>query len=1491
MRKKTTAIFQKVVLVLALVLLVPLTAMSREYELAELLQQCLLREMVSPDSIEYNLRLLEDVRKDKTGVRRALYTASLAQLYAMRSNTDVTGEWRRRSIELFREALADPDMLYDAPTRDWLPIVKQGKDEKIYGSNMLYVIWQAASSWVGDSVMSEKELIAFYAARGNRRPEEVRMEIQRLMAANDSIWRNAPRLHISMSEVYYPGDSLRMDVDSINIKSVEWTVRDSRGRVVGRNTLTAPMQPGRYTMDIKGYTSARLRRKPRGLTVKFDVSRLQAFVTDMPGGQERVSVVDARSGKPCPEATVLRDSKKNTVRVVLGADSCLPEIRHYGRYNYNPPSASYTPRVAIYTDRAIYRPGQKVMVSAVLYEQKHWQAHVRQGRECSVRLLDRNRNAVADTVARSDEFGTLSAVLSIPDDAELGWYTVNVDGTMHSVRVEEYKRPTFYVELDGQNDDNVAMPLAEDAFVGQGDSIVTVSGRAMNYDGTPLRGARVTTVARRICCWWWRGRAVDNTCTYDTVYTDMEGRFAVSVPVMREQVYRYYPMLRVDVSVLSAQGETQTAGKSMRLFTDPPVEEPERIAKDWLECPADTFDAATPARLEFRNTEGRERYVFLTAFAGDAVVMDTVMVMTDTLRCMDIPYEERYGDGLRLIAVYVSDGVVHSKGLKLLHRLPETGLSIHWDTFRDHTRPGATEQWTMRVYDTNGHPVNANVMLAMYDASLDAFAPNRWTMYLSMNHSIPYSRTTFGSWFNIHCASYWHDFDVWTNAIKNYSYSRLDMQYFIKRGNFLAAGGGIMPVYDAKAPMRLRALNMYELASVKMMSKATADNGAENEDAVEEAEVGGLDEVELRTDFSETAMFMPQLRTDADGRVAISFTLPQSLTTWNLNGIAHTADMQAGVLAERIVARKPLTVKMLLPRFVREKDDMSFTVAINNIGETVQKGKVRIQVMDASTDKVLKKKTHTFSLERDRDTVLVLSCRVPEGLKGLRFRAVAAGAADSDGEQREIPVLSSVVQLTDSRALTIETGENAKVNTSELFPAGAVDRRIIVETVSDPVQTAIDALPAVAVPKGDDVLSYTSAYYAAYKLGLPDTALYINKVSSMQLADGSMPWYSGLNGSAYMTREVGYLLARLGSGNDVAVKVQSGIKRYLLATLKKDIADRKKHDKDWRAGLSDLRTLYVLTRDGQADKETQNLVKTVLKHLPDNLEHMDSEYIAIAMMVKHALKEAVLKDGVKVLAMRLKHSDGTYLAYRGGNWQSIDRRLHIHTQVMEAWQTVCPQDTLVLRGMQRWLLDQKRTQGWKTPVDCIDAVYALTGGDISRRGNAAQPVLRDTLDASKAGTVTVRNDGDGVMWAAVYAEYAMPVELVKDAGMGISLERTFSTQTPKTGDKVRERILIDASRDYEYLVLSIPRAGAVEPVSKLSGCGWQLGVGYYMQVHDDRTDYFIPALPHGKYILDTEFTVERPGEYASGIPVIKCCYAEEFRAHGVNAVLSIRSRD
>ena len=1465
-------------MLIVLAMLMPTMVVAREDELAKLLEQCLLREENSPDSIEYNLQLLEDEREATSGVHRAVYSAILAKLYATRAYSDVTGEWRKRSVQLFREALADPELLYNTRTKDWVPVVKRGKNEKIYGRNMLYVVWRAANEHFADSVMTEQELIDFYTAHGNKKPATVKAEKERLWAENDSIRKLTPRMVVAMAEVYYPGDSLCIGLDTFNVKQVEWKVLDARGKLVGKNMLVAPTVPGRYTLELKCKTDVRLEKKLEKIKVDFVVSTLHYFIMDMPGRQARVTVVDARTGKPCPEATVVKDLKNNKVaQVVLGADSCLPTTRYYERYNYNAPSKKEQPRVAIYTDRAIYRPGQTVQLSAILYSVKHWDAKVREPRECKVQLLDgKSRKVLADTTVCSDTFGTLSATLQIPEDIELGYHLVKVDGTVHDIRVEEYKRPHFYVEMDEMLKEVSIKPLEETDGETPKDSLITLSGLAMNYDGTPLRGARVTATSRRIHCWWWRQTAEDAR-NLDTIYTDIEGRFTLKVPVSRSMLYRYAPTQKVEVSVLSAQGETQTDISIVRLFADPPMESEAPKAKKWLECPVDTFDAATPAQLEFRMKEGEQRYIFLTAFAGESVAIDTVMFLTDTLTCMEIPYKEEYADGLLLNVTYCRNGKMDGRQLTLRKRLTDTKLYMHWDTFRDHTQPGATEQWTLRVLDGKGLPVSANVMLGMYDASLDAFAKNEWSFSLPMNHCIPYSQVTGYNWYKKNWKSRWVEFQVWENRIPYYELSRFDGRYLENSRKEFAGGwtAGSVRAFDAN-----------KLYSKKTSADILGEVPIPGEELLDASAEQTFADVEIRTDFSETAMFMPQLRTDAEGRVAITFTMPQSLTTWRLNALAHTQDMRIGTLSAKVVARKALTCKMHLPRFVREKDHLSFSVQIANTGELVQQGKVQVQVMDAQTDKVLMKKTLHFNVDKDRDTLLVLSYQVPEGIEGLKLKTVALAQKDSDGEQREIPVLASVVELTESKALTLEPGESQTVDLRTLFPNGAQNKRVIVEKVSDPVQVAVDALPKVAQPSYGDVLSYASAYYAAYKLGMPDTTLYINKVYTMQKEDGSMPWYDGLAGNAYLTREVGYLLARLNSLNPNAQKVMAGIKRYLKAYLEESIEKRKEYNKDWTAQLSDLRTLYVLVKDGNTDKETLKLVKKVLKHLPENIQDMDSEYIAIAMIVKHALKEAVLKDGVAVLKSRLTHKDGTYLAYRAGSWPSIDRRLHIHTQVMEAWQTVCPQDTETLVGMQEWLLNQKRTQGWKTPIDCIDAVYALTGGEFDASADAE--VQRDTVDLSKTKSVTLANDGNNVMWAALYGEYTMPMEKVESSGMDIAIQRTFNTEEPKVGDRIKEKILIDAKRDYEYIVLSVPRAGCAEPVSKMSGCGWQKGVSYYMQVRDNRTDYFIPSLPHGKYIIETEMMVERLGGYATGVPTIKCCYAEEFRAHGESERIEVK---
>ena len=60
----------------------------------------------------------------------------------------------------------------------------------------------------------------------------------------------------------------------------------------------------------------------------------------------------------------------------------------------------------------------------------------------------------------------------------------------------------------------------------------------------------------------------------------------------------------------------------------------------------------------------------------------------------------------------------------------------------------------------------------------------------------------------------------------------------------------------------------------------------------------------VRTNFNETAAFLPRLHTDRDGVVTLQFTLPESLTTWHLLGLAHTDDMDVASIEAETVAPK-----------------------------------------------------------------------------------------------------------------------------------------------------------------------------------------------------------------------------------------------------------------------------------------------------------------------------------------------------------------------------------------------------------------------------------------------------------------------------------------------------------------------------------------------------------------------------------------------------------
>jgi hypothetical protein len=1747
--------------------------------LVSLLTECKEREELVPDSFFSDVLLLkQEIREQKDSAAKAIYCATLAHLLMQnqnlsqkwsvetKSHPDSIREWSREEYmqhasDLYKYALRDMDLLHRVPTKEWIPLVNRGKDEKVYGSSMLAVIWQAM---YGDIYYEKRKsnglplfgtFINFYKERGLReaalrlsmdsvlemnmakqegylqqlkkeyqdlsscdrvyseltrfknKPEDSRQIIEEGLRRypNSALLKNwiinqeAPYLQCRIGTYMYPDAEEDVIIQAKNLQNITLTTyrlpddfqqedeEELRTRVLREGKLfrkdvhtfashpayeewkdTLRLQApsvGVYAVIMQGNTQARLEQKPEPQVHLFYVSKLRYLVIPLPG-KVKIVVVDCLSGKPIPGVTVKainirwKDNKKSyaeyitdergvalvgtlpqKIKLSKGEDCMLPELPCTASYH-----ASYgnskveKQQVQVYKDRSIYRPGQTIYVGAVVYNQKGWDVAVGAGSGLTLTFKDTKGNNLAEHQLKTDEFGVVSDSLVLPKDAVPGNYIIKVGDVRQYVRVEEYRRPTFSVEMDAAP----AVSLPADS--------IHVTGRAMTYSGVPVVNARVTGSAKFYWGFWLPRNRFDDSQLLDTIYTDAEGRFSIPVSLAKMKENSDANLV-LEVDVLNKQGETEHASKTIRLSSkayglrgDIKKRQDKDMLKPWsfelcastgtkvdgdvvcrllegkeaekarfvvpanksvipeelksmpsgvyklmaeyvngkdtaryeqaielfslsdthlvgdrklsIYTPCDTFAIDRPAKIQIGTTL-KEAWIFLSMIHHDKMFLDTLMAVRDTAFVWEVPYKEEYGDGISIQAALYHRGLV-AASVSLHLSLPEKNLYGHWETFRNRVRPGQQEEWKLSLRCADGTPAKANVMLSMFDASLDAIRPHRMNFGVLYTYHIPWVGHTAMSAQNQ--KSHYFHFPVRVFKTKDWQFSCFNPEYIFdvfSLQNFVLSGAPTSAGLKGGRTMRQRETGelfevaaddrVYEMAMPASRAKATkVEAPAFNSVDVAslQGKIAGLDietselpESAIRgtkyNAFSELAFFRPTLRTNANGEVKISFTLPESLTSWRLLGFAHDKDLYTTQIDETIVAQKELMAELYLPRFLRSGDEASFTASIRNVSERLQQGKASCVIMDAETEKVLARFPVQFHLEAAKDTVYTFPVGSLTKHTALLIKWVAEGTDYSDGEQRQLPILSDLETVTETRAFSVNKKGTTSFNLESLFAhnhPSATNRNMVVEYTARPAWLALKALPSLFTPQCKCVLCTSSAYYATTMAqhvlrqvpdadALVDSLRYdgmisldyrmslLSSLSALQLYDGSFTWFPGMKGNTYLTREVAFQLVRLhhvGVVSDAAsVVAERMLKKavdYLANETHKQVQWMQK-DKNAQIGLSTLRYLYILSlsdirlsEDYQKDKDF--LVELLSQSSEDKRVGIEEAALA-SIVLKRNGKDKLAERYLNGLDKKLTHPDGYYISYIGGSFTSIDRKVQTHVQVMEAFREVKSSEQQLLNGMTEWLLQQKRTQQWEEPVKTVNAVYALLqdGSQPLSKGNSdvlklrdgqkthsfvtphtSVGYLRDSLSVSAPKDLRVEKHGQGISWGAVYATYQMPLDSVRASWQGFHIRRDVSSLQPKVGDRLHLRYTITADRDYEFVQLTSPRSAAAEPDASLSGYRYQNGLGYYRVIRDDLTEYYFDRMPKGTYVIEEDWLISRAGNYQMGSTVIKCLYAPEFQS-------------
>lgn len=230
-----------------------------------------------------------------------------------------------------------------------------------------------------------------------------------------------------------------------------------------------------------------------------------------------------------------------------------------------------------------------------------------------------------------------------------------------------------------------------------------------------------------------------------------------------------------------------------------------------------------------------------------------------------------------------------------------------------------------------------------------------------------------------------------------------------------------------------------------------------------------LSKVAARQNLNETAFFFPHLVSGADGVVKMEFSMPEALTEWKFLGFAHDKELRSGSLQGTAVTAKDLMVEPNPPRFVREGDEIEFTVKVSNKSAARQTGSVRLALSDARTlasaDAALgnAKTDQAFDVPAGETRTFSWRLAVPDGMGFLIYKTVGSTGRLSDGEEGWLPVLSRRILVTESLPLPVRGKQTKSFEFTKLLDSRKSKtlkhETLTVQMVSQPAWYAVMALP------------------------------------------------------------------------------------------------------------------------------------------------------------------------------------------------------------------------------------------------------------------------------------------------------------------------------------------------------------------------------------------------------------------------------------------------
>ena len=363
----------------------------------------------------------------------------------------------------------------------------------------------------------------------------------------------------------------------------------SRDYYSHKTYITPPMKQLGYWIIVASNTETFSSKRSNSHAIGLNLTKLVAE-TNEHNGQLEVTVFQGENGQASPRttielwqknyphlekkiATVVTQNdgrakfsvKKQTQYSLLlkqGDDQALVD----NIYSYQYHKKDHSKSALLFTDRSIYRPGQKLQWKVVAYQGQQSTGNYRTLPKATgwVKLLDTNGKVVAKKQVKTNAYGSASGEFTLEQGRMLGRWRITTSWKSNtSIRVEEYKRPTFSAKID---DSKTALRLNKQ---------VKLTGTARYYFGQAVTDGKVkwrVTRKPRFNWRWYRyrsqPRASKQIIASGTSKLNAKGQFKLDfLPQGDEKLQADHVEYAFEVSadITNSGGETRSVNRSYRL--------------------------------------------------------------------------------------------------------------------------------------------------------------------------------------------------------------------------------------------------------------------------------------------------------------------------------------------------------------------------------------------------------------------------------------------------------------------------------------------------------------------------------------------------------------------------------------------------------------------------------------------------------------------------------------------------------------------------------------------------------------------------------------------------------------------------------------------------------------------------------------------------------------------------------------------------------------